>query len=201
MLLGIGACLGLLWGVLGDHWQAVDRYLPGANKAIHAGTPTTENDIDYRLGKLFGDDDEFWKGCTQETDIKQCREYMLSHESLLLDEHEQMRTFMDFWNKAKEGSAPVKCQGDMDHLMAVYADYLKAEDNAVHVLKSIHPESQSGARAGLSALNDAITIRNTAYDKAQSMRAGKCDGLSGRDGHSPKTSAEDDIREFHGVRR
>jgi hypothetical protein len=164
----------------------IDKYFPALNRYIHAGTPTTQSDMEYVLAHLRSDADQLNSLClpfdpsalsTPEkimAFVKDCRTQTLGARPILDDLHVRFQQFKAAWEKeTAERSVPVDCRNFVQRVIATFENYLSVEDQDFEVWESMNLDSSSREELA-NALHRSAKLW-------QGEAAAKLEGLKGID--------------------
>jgi len=130
--------IAVIVGVLDNQWKTVDKYFPALNKLLHAGTPSSEGDMDYLIAHMQADEKTLSEACPETMAFKDCRLRLLAAKPALADLHERVRGMTDAWVKEKsERTIPADCLKKMDEFLRVYDQYLAAKDKVFALLETM----------------------------------------------------------------
>ena len=144
----------VVFGVLSEEWQIIDKYFPGLNRFIHSGTPTTQSDLEYVLAHLQSDADRLNNLClpfdpnaVSNTEqaiafVRDCRAQTLAAKPTLDDLHVRFQQFKEAWTKeTSERPVPAECKNGVERVITAFENYLSVEDQNFGIWESMNPDS------------------------------------------------------------
>lgn len=175
-LFAIGA--GILVAVLDSQWKTIDKYFPQLNKVLHAGTPTSDADLDYNQEHLIQDAQKVLNACPENTPFKECRAGVLANQAALDDLHQRVQALSDAWVKETgERTVPADCKTAMNAVLNAYNQLLNAEDQEFSALRSINPDSRQSLIDNQGRLDAIAAQEESALQVLRNNKTGQvCNG-------------------------
>jgi hypothetical protein len=168
--------IAVVVGVLDSQWKTVDKYFPALNKLLHAGTPSSEGDMDYLIAHMQADEKTLSVACQEKMEFNECRLRLLAAKPALADLHDRVRGLSDAWVKEKsERTIPAACLKKMDEFLRVYDQYLAAKDKVFALLETMDtPEHINTTKASFGEAANREDVEAEALHQASVGNV--CDG-------------------------
>jgi hypothetical protein len=171
----LAMAVGLVWALLNMNWKTIDKYFPKLNAVLHAGTPTSQEDVRYLMGHLKQDMDKWSDSCTDDMTFGQCRASLLSNKPVLEDLKLRVSKMDEAWTNELKGSpVPEACQAEMSEIITTYKNYVGIEDNIVALLESMNtPDATSTLMVRYNGLSSQ---ENVAWQAFRKLKKDDCKG-------------------------
>jgi hypothetical protein len=137
----IALFVGLGWACLAANWKTVDKYFPQLNQVLHAGTPTSEDDVQYLMGHLNEDLKTLGDPCTEDMTFRQCRARIIANKPVVEDLNLRVTKLDEAWTtELKENTVPQSCQAEMGKTLTAYKYFVQTENSEVSMLESMNTD-------------------------------------------------------------
>jgi hypothetical protein len=165
----------IIVGILDNEWKTIDKYFPKLNEYIHAGTPTSEGDVDYLSAHLQQDMEKWAQTCPEKIGFKECRTRLIANKPVLTDLSMRVTALNDAWVKELgERTVPNDCRIQMNQMLVAYKDYVRVEGTIVAL---VEPMGDKVDQSKVQPLNAAFDKENKAVDELQNLKSSHaCDG-------------------------
>lgn len=163
-------------GILDSQWKTIDKYFPAVNKLLHAGTPSSEGDLDYLFDHMHEDEQKISEVCKDKMAFEACRQNYIAAKPALADLNERQKALTDAWVKEKsERNPPATCVTKMEAHLQAYNQYLAAENRIFAVVEAMDtPEHKKEKQ---SEINEAAEQEQAAVDMLRKTNMGnECEG-------------------------